>query len=106
MLLAARDAVGFVSAMDEGAFMASRLHQNAVIRALEVLGEAANRVSLDFRAGRPGIPWREMTAMRHRLVHGYADVRLGLVWTVVQDHLPPLIAALTPMVPPQDPDPA
>jgi len=73
MLLAARDAVGFVAAMDETAFLASRLHQNAVIRALEVLGEAAGKVSAGFRAAHPEIPWHETTAMRHRLIHGYAE---------------------------------
>ena len=102
MLLAARDAVGFVAGMEEAAFLASRLHQNAVIRALEVLGEAAGKVSAAFRAAHPDIAWREMTAMRHRLIHGYAEVRLDLVWTVVRDHLPPLIAALAPLVPPDE----
>jgi uncharacterized protein with HEPN domain len=102
MLLAARDAVAFVEGMDETAFMKSRLHQNAVVRALEVLGEAANRVSPGFRTANPGIPWRETTAMRNRLIHGYADIRFDLVWTVVRSHLPPLISALTPLVPPDE----
>lgn len=104
MLLAARDAVGFVAGLDEAAFLASRLHQNAVIRALEVLGEAAGKVSATFRAAHPDLPWRETTAMRHRLIHGYAEVRLDLVWTVVRDHLPPLISALAPLVPPDEGD--
>lgn len=101
MLLAARDAVGFVAGIDEAAFLASRL-QNAVIRALEVLGEAAGKVSADCRTAHPEIAWREMTAMRHRLIHGYAEVRLDLVWTVVRIHLPPLVAALAPLVPPDE----
>ena len=84
------------------AFLASRLHQNAVIRALEVLGEAAGKVSAGCRAAHPELPWREMTAMRHRLIHGYAEVRLDLVWTVARDHLPGLIAALAPLVPPDE----
>jgi uncharacterized protein with HEPN domain len=90
--------------MDDAAFMASRLHQNAVIRALEVLGEAAGRVSPGFRAAHRDIPSRETTAMRHRLIHGYADVRLDLVWTVVRRHLPPLIAVLAPLVPTDEGD--
>lgn len=102
MLLAARDAVGFVVAMDEAAFVASRLHQNAVIRALEVVGEAAGKVSDGFRTAHPAIPWRDMTAMRHRLIHGYAEVRLDTVWAVVREHLPALIAVLTLLVPPDE----
>jgi uncharacterized protein with HEPN domain len=99
MLLAARDARVFVAGLDEAAFMASRLHQNAVIRSLAIIGEAAGKVSPAFRAGQPAIPWREITGMRHRLIHGYGEVRLDLVWQVVDGRLGPLIAALEPMVP-------
>jgi uncharacterized protein with HEPN domain len=52
---------------------ASSLHQSAVIRKLEVIGEAAGKVSKAFRAAHPEIPWREMTGLRHRLIHGYDD---------------------------------
>jgi uncharacterized protein with HEPN domain len=102
MLSAAGDARDFLTGMDEAAFMASRLHQNAVMRSLEVIGEAAGKVSAATRAVHPDIPWREMTGMRHRLIHGYADVRLELVWFVVREHLTPLITALTPLVPPEN----
>ncbi|EJW13187.1 Uncharacterized protein DUF86 [Rhodovulum sp. PH10] len=101
MLLAARDAAGFVTDLDETRFSESRLHQNAVIRSLEVIGEAAGKVSAATKAAHPEIPWRTMTAMRHRLVHGYADVRIDLVWAVTQQHLGPLIAALAPLLPDQ-----
>jgi uncharacterized protein with HEPN domain len=98
MLLAAKDARGFVAGMDEAAFQASRLHQNAVIRALEVIGEAAGRVSPALREAQPIIPWREVTGLRHRLIHGYDDVRLAIVWRVVTEHLGPLIASLEPLI--------
>ena len=95
MLLAARDAPrSFVKGLDEAAFMASSLHQSAVIRSLEVIGEAAGRVSPDARARLPQIPWREIIGMRHRLIHGYDEVRLDLVWAVTQEQLGPLIATL------------
>jgi uncharacterized protein with HEPN domain len=64
MLLAARDAQAFVKGLDEGAFLASRLHQNAAIRS-EVLGEAAGKVSAATQAAHPEIPWREITGMLH-----------------------------------------
>ena len=79
MLLAARDAQSFVQGLDEAAFLASRLHQNAVIRSLDVLGEAAGKVSTAACSAHPDIPWREITGMRHRLIHGYGEVRLDLV---------------------------
>jgi uncharacterized protein with HEPN domain len=104
MLLAARDARSFVEGLDEAAFLASRLHQNATIRSLEVLGEAAGKVSAATQAGRPDIPWREITAMRHRLIHGYGEVRLDLVWMVVRDRLGPLITKLVGLVPGESED--
>jgi uncharacterized protein with HEPN domain len=99
MLLAARDAQSFVAGLDEAAFLASRLHQNAVIRSLEIIGEAAGKVSAATQAAHLKIPWREITGMRHRLVHGYGEVRLDLVWTVLRDHLGPLTAELARFVP-------
>lgn len=99
MLLAARDAKTFIEGLDEATFLSSRLHQNAVIRSLEVLGEAAGRVSAVTRAEHPDIPWREITGMRHRLIHGYGEVRLDLVWAVLQDRLGPLITILAALVP-------
>jgi uncharacterized protein with HEPN domain len=74
------------------------LHQNAVIRALEVIGEAAVKVSSAFRAAQPAISWREITGMRHRLIHGYGEVELDVVWRVVTEHLGPLIADLEPLI--------
>jgi uncharacterized protein with HEPN domain len=94
MLLAARDALSFVEGLDESAFLASRLHQNA-----EIMGEAAGKVSDSTRDAHPEIPWRDMTNMRHRLIHGYGDVRLDIVWMVLRDHLGPLIAQLRALVP-------
>src|SRR6516162_6011132 len=85
MLLAARDAQGFIAGLDEAAFLQSRLHQNATIRSLEVLGEAAGKVSSATRVAHPEIPWRDITGMRHRLIHGYGDVRLDVVWMVVNE---------------------
>ncbi|HEX5326467.1 MAG TPA: DUF86 domain-containing protein [Acetobacteraceae bacterium] len=101
MLLAARDACGFVAGLDGAGFAASKLHQNAVIRCLEVIGEAAAKVSKGFRDNQPGIAWREIIGMRHRLIHDYGEVRLDIVWSVTQDRLPALIAAIEPLIPPE-----
>lgn len=99
MLLAAREAQGFIAGLDGSAFIARRLHQNAAIRSLEVIGEAAGKVSPPTRAAHPDIPWREITSMRHRLIHGYGDVRLDLVWIVLRERLGPLIAELERLIP-------
>jgi uncharacterized protein with HEPN domain len=70
MILAARDARSFAGGMDEASFLASRLHQNAVIRSLEVIGETAGRVSPSMCAAHSEVLWSEITGMRHRLIHG------------------------------------
>jgi uncharacterized protein with HEPN domain len=103
ILLAARDARAFVAGMDKTAFLDSRLHQNAVIRSLEVIGEAAGKLSAATRAAVSGISWSEITGMRHRLIHDYADVDLDIVWSVVTEDLDALIAALAPLIPPEEP---
>lgn len=101
MLLAARDAQKFVSGMEKNEFLASTLHQNAVIRSLEVVGEAAGRVSRDTSERLSVIPWRKVTGMRHRLIHDYFEVDLELVWEVVQVEVPSLIKTLDAVVPPE-----
>ncbi|MFC3226406.1 DUF86 domain-containing protein [Marinibaculum pumilum] len=104
MLSAARDATDFVRGMDLDGFRASRLHQNAVIRSVEVVGEAAGRVSDATVAAHPDIPWRSITGMRHRLIHGYADVDIDLVWSVTQHQLPELIALLDALISTEGPE--
>ena len=103
ILIAARDARDFVSDVTQSQFYASRLHQSAVIKALEVIGEAAARISDEMRQAHPDIPWTDMTGMRNRLVHGYFEVDLGKVWDTIQDDLPTLIALIEPLVPPDEP---
>ncbi|MBC7185683.1 MAG: DUF86 domain-containing protein [Calditrichaeota bacterium] len=101
MLIAARDAVTFVTDLTQEQFQASRVHQLAVLKALETIGEAAARLTEETRSAHPQIPWPEIIGMRHRLVHGYFEVDLVKVWDTVQEDLPPLIAALETIVPPE-----
>lgn len=100
MLLAAREAIAFVADLDRAEFVASKLHQNAVIRSLEAISEAAAQVSPEFHAANPEIPWRQIIGMRNRLIHNYSEVSLEVVWDVLQSKLPQLIATLGPLVPP------
>ncbi len=63
----------------------------ALTRLLEIIGEAAAGVSAEFKSAHPEIPWRQMSAMRNRLIHGYFDVNRRLVWETVTGDLPPVI---------------
>ena len=67
-----------------------------LIRELEVLGEAAGRVSADFVAAHPEIPWKEITGLRHKLIHDYFEVDLQVVWNTARTNVPavlPLVSA-------------
>jgi len=66
----------------------------ALVRLVEIVGEAANRVSREGQAIRPGIPWPHVIGMRNRLVHGYDEVDFDILWDTVQIDLPPLITEL------------
>lgn len=99
MLLAAREACEFVKGMSRADFEESRLHQNAVLKSLEVIGEAARRISPATREAHPEIPWTEIIGMRNRLIHGYFEVDLVKVWETIQHDLPSLIAMLGPLIP-------
>ena len=71
-----------------------RMLNLAVVRLLTIIGEAAGRITQEKRAQSPEIPWPRIVGMRNRLIHGYEEVDLDVVWDVVTDDLPPLIAAL------------
>ncbi len=74
----------------------------AIERTLEIIGEAASKVSAHSRKLCPEIPWREMIGMRHRLIHGYASVDHDIVWDVVVLDLPLLIDRLRERLPSPD----
>lgn len=71
-------------------FSQTSLNQEAVLRCLEVIGEAARRLSDDFRAAYPDIPWGQMIGLRNKLIHNYDTVTLKIVWNIIQEDLPPL----------------
>ena len=71
------------------------------MRRIEIIGEAARRVSQETREKYPQIPWREMTSMRNLVIHEYDVVDINQVWDTVQNKIPPLIKELAKIVPPE-----
>lgn len=70
----------------------------ALIRWMEVIGEAARRVPLEFRARYPHVPWQDTTDLRNVLIHDYDTVDLDELWLVIQVHLPPLVQQLQAII--------
>ncbi len=94
MLDAAREATSFVAGRTRGDLDTDRMLALALLKAIEIVGEAAGRASEAGRANVSGIPWPNIGGMRNRLVHGYFDINLDIVWQTAINELPALIAAL------------
>lgn len=102
ILIAARHVQEYVSGMDRPSFDQDIKTQDAVIRRIEIIGEATRRLSPEFRTAHPDIPWQDMAGMRSRLIHDYDEVSLNLVWDVIQHDIPALIAQIEPLIPPDE----
>lgn len=94
MLDYARDAQAFVAGMDAEAFAADRKTQYAVLRALEVIGEAAKRVPPEVQDRFPEIPWRQIIGMRNIIAHDYLGIRLSRVFETATAFVPELVERL------------
>jgi uncharacterized protein with HEPN domain len=90
----AREAMNLVAGKSRADLDGSRILSLAIVRLLEILGEAAGRVPGDVRQAHATIPWSEIIGMRNRLIHGYDQVDLDIVWAVVTSDLPALVAQL------------
>jgi uncharacterized protein with HEPN domain len=101
MLQASQKAIECARGLNIELFQASGLHQDAILRQLTIVGEAAKRVSAEFRASHREVPWRQIAGFRDVVVHDYAHVDLQEVWRIVQEDLPTLVILLEPLVPPE-----
>jgi uncharacterized protein with HEPN domain len=84
----------YTTSIDRDAFLKNDLVQDAVIRQLEIIGEASKRVSERSREKYPGIPWKDISGMRDKLIHHYFGVDLDAVWLTVENDLQVLEKAL------------
>ncbi|GAB4137559.1 MAG: DUF86 domain-containing protein [Cyanobacteria bacterium J069] len=94
MLDTANKAVGFVSGLSREDFDEDEQLRLSLTHLLQVIGEAARRVSLDFRAAHPQIPWKAIVGMRSKVVHDYLNVDEDVVWNTVIHDLPSLVTEL------------
>ena len=82
MLEAIRRADAYVADMDYDAFVEDTKTQDAVIRTIEVIGEATKYLSSDLRDSYPDVPWKEIAGMRDKLIHHYFGVNIDIVWQI------------------------
>jgi len=103
MLDAARGVLSLIQGMSEEDYLSDRRTQLAVEREVEVIGEAAGRVSRMLQEAHPQIPWRKIIAQRHVLAHEYGTILQDRMWAVASIHVPELISELEPLIPPIPP---
>lgn len=96
--VAISDIRSFVQGMSADGFMADKKTVNAVVRSLEIIGEATGKIPEDVRERYPDVPWEEIIGMRNRLIHEYFGVDLDIVWQTIQDDLAPLRTAINIML--------
>ncbi len=91
-------ASGFIEAKSRRDLETDEMRALATVRLLEIIGEAAFKVSEATRTAHPEIPWREMSGTRNRLIHAYEEVDYDIVWQILSTDLPPIRKALQEIV--------
>ncbi len=95
---AAREALSFVKNCTRNDFDNNRMLTLSVVKCVEIVGEAASRISKDRQNELQNIPWSQLISMRNRLTHAYFDINLDIVWSTVTEDLPILLAELETIV--------
>ena len=99
MLDSAREAEAFISGKDRSVLDSDRMLELALVKCIEIIGEAASSISKRSREELPHIPWTDIIAMRNRLIHAYFEINLDILWKTVSEDLPPLISELENIIP-------
>ncbi len=99
MIDAAETAQAFIAGRQRGDLDSDQMLLFALVRAVEIIGEAASRVTPETRAATPAVPWAAIVGMRNRLIHAYFDIDRDILWRTVTEELPPLITVLAEILP-------
>ena len=94
MLDAVEEAMGFAQGRTRQDLEHDRMLVLALMKDIEIIGEAAYQVTQETRQSLPEIPWEDIIGMRHQLVHAYFDINLDVLWATVQEDLPALLTIL------------
>jgi uncharacterized protein with HEPN domain len=85
-------------------YLADKMLQAAVERKIEIIGEAARKISDEFKQEHPNIPWKSIIAQRNVMIHDYGQIKQDRVWAVAVKHIPDLITQIEPLLPPLPPE--
>jgi len=96
---AGRQILDYVAGLDRDLVEGNSMIRSAVLYQFLVMGEAVKRLSVEFRAAQPEVPWSQIAGMRDVLIHGYDRVDFDRVWSAINNALPDLLAALAPLIP-------
>jgi uncharacterized protein with HEPN domain len=84
----------YTDGLNQAEFVLSGLNYDATVRNLELIGEAANHIPDEMRTANPHIHWRQIIAMRNRLIHGYLGIDNDILWSVIETDIPELLSQL------------
>jgi uncharacterized protein with HEPN domain len=98
MLDHAQEAVTLAQGKTRADLDTDRLLNLGLVRLLEIVGEAANRIPEEEQARHPEIPWPQIVGLRNRLIHGYDSVDFDILWQIVTEDLPPLVVSLETII--------
>ena len=104
MIEFAEKVLAYTKDVDQDTLVADPLRYDAVLRNLELIGEAATHIPGHVRAAHPDVPWRAIVGLRNRLAHGYLTISESVVWTTIQEAVPSLVPSLRSVLnaPPDD----
>jgi uncharacterized protein with HEPN domain len=99
MIEAAESAQRFITGRHRGDLDTDEMLLFALVRAIEIIGEAASKTSEEIRSALPSVPWPAIVSMRNRLIHAYFDIDRNILWKTVTEEVPALLALLVSPVP-------
>jgi len=102
MIDAGRSARRFIEKRERSCLDTDQMLLFALVRAVEIIGEAASRTTTETQAATPTIPWAAIVSMRNRLIHAYFDIDRDILWKTVTEEVPALIARLKELLPQEE----